>query len=393
MPAMPHGQYVFSQLMDHMPLTTFRRCVVRYNGERKVKHFSCLDQLRCLAFAQLTWRESLRDIEACLNAQASKLYRLGFRAPYIARNTMSNANAVRDWRIYADFAQHLIGMARDLYAGDTLPGLEVLDTVYALDSSTIDLCLSVFPWAPFKSTKAAIKLHTLLDLRGSIPSFIYISDGKMHDVKVLDLLQPEPGAFYVMDRGYLDFERLARLDNAGSFFVTRAKSNTQVRRRYSRPVDRSTGLVCDQTVVLTGYYTRKGFDSPLRRVKFNDPETGKTLVFLSNNFALPAMTIAKLYKYRWRVELFFKWIKQHLRIKAFFGETENAVKTQIWSAVCVYVLVAIVKKRLAIKDSLYEMLQILSLTLFEKTQLLSLFVDIPSENSDPIANNQLNLFD
>jgi len=390
---MPHGQYVFSQLMDHMPLTTFRRCVVRYNGERKVKHFSCLDQLRCLAFAQLTWRESLRDIEACLNAQASKLYRLGFRAPHIARNTMSNANAVRDWRIYADFAQHLVGMARDLYAGDTLPGLEGLDTVYALDSSTIDLCLSVFPWAPFKSTKAAIKLHTLLDLRGSIPSFIYISDGKMHDVKVLDLLQPEPGAFYVMDRGYLDFERLARLDNAGSFFVTRAKSNTQVRRRYSRPIDRSTGLVCDQTVVLMGYYTRKGFDSPLRRVKFNDPETGKTLVFLSNNFALPAMTIAKLYKYRWRVELFFKWIKQHLRIKAFFGETENAVKTQIWSAVCVYVLVAIVKKRLAIKASLYEMLQILSLTLFEKTQLLGLFVDIPSENSDPIANNQLNLFD
>ena len=390
---MPHGQYVFSQLMDHMPLTTFRRCVVRYSGERKVKHFSCLDQFRCLAFAQLTWRESLRDIEACLNAQASKLYRLGFRAPHIARNTMSNANAVRDWRIYADFAQHLIGMARELYAGDTLPDLEGLDTVYALDSSTIDLCLSVFPWAPFRSTKAAIKLHTLLDLRGSIPSFIYISDGKMHDVKVLDLLQPEPGAFYVMDRGYLDFERLARLDNAGSFFVTRAKSNTQVRRRYSRPVDRSTGLVCDQTVVLTGYYTRKGFNSPLRRVKFNDPETGKTLVFLSNNFVLPAMTIAKLYKYRWRVELFFKWIKQHLRIKAFFGETENAVKTQIWSAVCVYVLVAIVKKRLAIKASLYQMLQILSLTLFEKTQLLSLFVDIPSENSHPFANNQLNLFD
>jgi hypothetical protein len=390
---MPHGQYVFSQLMDHMPSTTFHRCVVRYNGGHKVKHFSCLDQFRCLAFAQLTWRESLRDIEACLNAQASKLYRLGFRAPHIARNTMSNANAVRDWRIYADFAQHLIGMARELYAGDTLPDLEGLDTVYALDSSTIDLCLSVFPWAPFRSTKAAIKLHTLLDLRGSIPSFIYISDGKMHDVKVLDLLQPEPAAFYVMDRGYLDFERLARLDDAGSFFVTRAKSNTQVRRRYSRYVDRSTGLVCDQTVVLTGYYTRKGFDSPLRRVKFNDPETGKTLVFLSNNFALPAMTIAKLYKYRWRVELFFKWIKQHLRIKAFFGESENAVKTQIWSAVCVYVLVAIVKKRLAIKASLYEMLQILSLTLFEKTQLLSLFVDIPSENPDPFANNQLNLFD
>jgi hypothetical protein len=390
---MQHGQYVFSQLMDHLPLTTFRRCVARYNGERKVQRFSCLDQFRCLAFAQLTWRESLRDIEACLNAQASKLYRLGFRAPRIARNTMSNANAVRDWRIYADFAQHLIGMARELYAGDTLPDLEGLDTVYALDSSTIDLCLSVFPWAPFRSTKAAIKLHTLLDLRGSIPSFIHISDGKMHDVKVLDLLQPEPGTFYVMDRGYLDFERLARLDDAGSFFVTRAKSNTQVRRRYSRPVDRSTGLICDQTAVLTGYYTRKGFNSPLRRVKFNDPETGKALVFLSNNFALPAMTVAKLYKYRWKVELFFKWIKQHLRIKAFFGETENAVKTQIWSAVCVYVLVAIVKKRLAINASLYEMLQILSLTLFEKTHLLSLFVDIPCENPDPVADNQLNLFD
>jgi hypothetical protein len=284
-------------------------------------------------------------------------------------------------------------MARELYAGDTLPDLEGLDTVYALDSSTIDLCLSVFPWAPFRSTKAAIKLHTLLDLRGSIPSFIFISDGKMHDVRVLDLLQPEPGAFYVMDRGYLDFERLARLADAGSFFVTRAKSNTRVRRRYSRPVDRSTGLVCDQTVVLTGYYTRKGFDSPLRRVKFNDPETGKTLVFLSNNFTLPAVTIAKLYKYRWKVELFFKWIKQHLRIKAFFGETENAVKTQIWSAVCVYVLVAIVKKRLGIKASLYEMLQILSLTLFEKSPLLQLLTDAPLQISPPDASNQLNLFD
>jgi hypothetical protein len=390
---MPHGQYVFSQLMDHMPLTTFRRCVARYNGERKVKHFSCLDQFRCLAFAQLTWRESLRDIEACLNAQASKLYRMGFRAPRIARNTMSNANAVRDWRIYADFAQHLIGMARELYAGEKLPDLEGLDTVYALDSSTIDLCLSVFPWAPFRSTKAAIKLHTLLDLRGSIPSFIHISNGKMHDVKVLDLLQPEPGAFYVMDRGYLDFERLARLADAGSFFVTRAKSNTRMRRRYSRPVDRSTGVVCDQTVVLTGYYTRKGFDSPLRRVKFNDPETGKTLVFISNNFALPAMAIAKLYKYRWKVELFFKWIKQHLRIKAFFGETENAVKTQICSAVCVYVLVAIVKKRLGIEASLYEMLQILSLTLFEKSPLLQLLTDAPLQISPPDASNQLNLFD
>jgi hypothetical protein len=306
---------------------------------------------------------------------------------------MANANAVRDWRIYADFAQHLIRMARELYIDAAVSGLEELDTVYALDSSTIDLCLSVFPWAPFRSTKAAVKLHTLLDLRGSIPSFIFISDGKMHDVNILDRLQPEPGAFYVMDRGYVDFKRLARLDEAGSFFVTRAKSNMKARRRYSRPVDRSTGLICDQTIVLTGFYTRQGFDSPLRRVKFKDPETKKTLVFLTNNFALPAMTIAKLYKSRWQVELFFKWIKQHLRIKAFFGVTENAVKAQIWAAICVYVLIAIVKKRLAITASLYEILQILSLTLFEKTQLLSLFQDTPTQNQDLEPSNQLNLFD
>ena len=306
---------------------------------------------------------------------------------------MANANAVRDWRIYADFAQHLIRMARELYIDAAVSGLEELDTVYALDSSTIDLCLSVFPWAPFRSTKAAVKLHTLLDLRGSIPSFIFISDGKMHDVNILDRLQPEPGAFYVMDRGYVDFKRLARLDEAGSFFVTRAKSNMKARRRYSRPVDRSTGLICDQTIVLTGFYSRQGFDSPLRRVKFKDPETKKTLVFLTNNFALPAMTIAKLYKSRWQVELFFKWIKQHLRIKAFFGVTENAVKAQIWAAICVYVLIAIVKKRLAITASLYEILQILSLTLFEKTQLLSLFQDTPSQNQQSEPSNQLNLFD
>jgi Domain of unknown function (DUF4372)/Transposase DDE domain len=340
---MSQGQYVFSQLMDHLPLTTFRRCVARYGGDHKIKHFSCLDQFRSLAFAQLTWRESLRDIEACLRTQSSKLYRLGFRCTQISRNTMSNANAVRDWRIYADFAQHLIGIARELYADETLPDLEGLDTVYALDSSTIDLCLTVFSWAPFRSTKAAIKLHTLLDLRGSIPSFIFISDGKMHDVNILDHLQPEPGAFYLMDRGYIDYTRLARLDDAGSFFVTRAKSNMKCVRRYSSPVDRTTGLICDQTIVLTGFYTRQGFDCPLRRIKFNDPDTRKSLVFLTNNFALPALTIAKLYKYRWQVELFFKWIKQHLRIKAFFGTSENAVKTQIWSAVCVYVLVAIVK--------------------------------------------------
>ena len=288
------GQYVFAQVMDFLPLHVFRRCVARYNGERRVKRFSCLDQYLCLAFAQLTWRESLRDIETCLRAQSSKLYHLGFRSA-IARNTLANANAVRDWRIYADFAQHLIGIARQLYADDPL-ALELDETVYALDSTTIDLCLSVFPWAPFRSTKAAVKLHTLLDLRGNIPSFIFISDGKMHDVNILDQLLPEAGAFYVMDRGYLDFERLARLDDAGSFFVTRAKSNLKARRRYSHSVDRATGLVCDQTVVLTGFYSRQGFNRPLRRIKFNDPQTGKRLVFLTNNFALDALTIAKLYK-------------------------------------------------------------------------------------------------
>jgi hypothetical protein len=379
-------------IMDHLPLTTFRRCVTRYGGDRRVQQFSCLDQFRCFAFAQLTWRESLRDIEACLRAQSSKLYHLGFRSSTISRNTMSNANTLRDWRIYADFAQRLITTARELYVDDPPEGLEELDTVYALDSSTIDLCLFVFPWAPFRSTKAAIKLHTLLDLRGNIPSFIFISDGKMHDVNILDQLIPEAGAFYVMDRGYLDFERLARLDEAGSFFVTRAKSNMKARRRYSHPVDRSTGLICDQTIVPTGFYTRQGFDHPLRRIKFNDPVTGKMLVFLTNNFVLPALNIAQLYEYRWQVELFFKWIKQHLRIKAFYGTSENAVKSQIWSAICVYVLVAIVKKRLGIKASLYEMLQILSLMLFEKTQLLQLFSDIPMQISRDAADNQLNLF-
>ena len=306
---------------------------------------------------------------------------------------MANANAERDWRIYADFAQYLIRMARELYAGEVLPGLEGLDTVYALDSSTIDLCLSVFPWAPFRSSKAAVKLHTLLDLRGNIPSFIFISDGKMHDVNILDHLVPEPGAFYIMDRGYVDFERLAKLDSAASFFVTRAKSNMKAKRRYSHPVDRTTGLICDQTVVLTGFYARQDFPRPLRRVKFNDPETGKSLVFLTNNFALPALTIARLYKYRWQVELFFKWIKQHLRIKVFFGTSENAVKAQIWSAICVYVLIAIVKKRLAIKASLYEMLQILSLMLFEKSQILQLFSGAPLQIAPSDASNQLKLFD
>jgi uncharacterized protein DUF4372/DDE family transposase len=389
--AMHQGHYVFAQLMQHLPLTTFRRCVARYDGERRVKRFSCLDQYLCLAFAQLTWRESLRDIEACLRAQSSKLYHLGFRST-IARNTLANANAVRDWRIYADFAQHLIGIARRLYADEPL-AIELNDTVYALDSTTIDLCLSLFPWAPFRSTKAAVKMHTLLDLRGNIPSFIFISDGKMHDVNILDELLPEAGAFYIMDRGYLDFERLARLDDAGSFFVTRAKSNLKARRRYSHPVDRSSGLICDQTVVLTGFYSRQGFDRPLRRIKFNDPETGKWLVFLTNNFAQPALTIAKLYKCRWQVELFFKWIKQHLRIKAFFGTSENAVKSQIWIAVSVYVLVAIIRKRLALSASLYEILQILSLTLFEKTPVNQLLDESRLQKEPSKNDNQLKLFD
>ena len=387
---MPEGHYVFAQVMQHLPLTTFRRCVERYGGEHKVKRFSCLDQYLCLAFAQLTWRESLRDIEACLRVQSSKLYHLGFRSA-IARNTLANANAVRDWRIYADFAQHLIGIARRLYADDPL-SLDLDDTVYALDSTTIDLCFSVFPWAPFRSTKAAVKLHTLLDLRGNIPSFIFISDGKMHDVNILDQLLPEAGAFYIVDRGYVDFERLARLDDAGSFFITRAKSNLKARRRYSRPVDRSTGLVCDQTVFLTGFYSRQGFNRPLRRIKFNDPQTGKRLVFLTNNFALDALAIAKLYKSRWQVELFFKWIKQHLRIKAFFGTSENAVKSQIWIAVSVYVLVAIVKKRLALPATLYEILQILSLSLFEKTTVNCLFHDDPHQKIPTADPNQLTLF-
>src|SRR5580704_2557048 len=373
------GKFVFAQVMEHLPLHVFHRCVVRYSGEHKVKWFSCLDQYLCMAFAQLTYRESLRDIEACLRVQSSKLYHLGFRSS-IARNTLANANATRDWRIYCDFAQSLIGTARRLYADE------------ALDASTIDLCLSVFPWAPFRSTKAAVKLHTLLDLRGNIPSFIFISDGKMHDVNILDQLVPEPGAFYVMGRGYVDFERLARLNDAGSFFVTRAKSNMKAKRRYSHPVDRSTGLICDQTIVLTGFYSRQGFNRPLRRIKFIDPQTGKRLVFLTNNFALDALTIAKLYKYRWQVELFFKWIKQHLRIKVFFGTSENAVKSQIWTAISVYVLVAIVKKRLALPASLYEMLQIFSLTLFEKTPINSLFDADHSQKSPDADPNQLNLF-
>jgi len=387
---MNSGRLVFAQVMQHLPLTTFRRCVARYDGEHKVKSFSCLDQYLSMAFAQLTYRESLRDIEACLRAQANKLYHLGIRSR-VSRSTLAGANEVRDWRIYADLAQSLIGIARRLYVDEPF-GVDLKETVYALDSSTIDLCLSVFAWAPFRSTKAAIKLHTLLDLRGNIPTFIYISDGKLHDVNVLDQLLPEPGAFYVMDRGYVDYARLHRLHEAGSFFVTRAKSNLKAQRRYSHPVDRSTGLICDQTIVLTGFYSRQDFEIPLRRVKFIDPETGKRLVFLTNNFALPAITITELYRCRWQVELFFKWIKQHLRIKVFFGTSENAVKTQVWIAVSVYLLVAIVKKRLHISASLYEMLQILSLTMFERMPLDQLLSNTGIDENLADSSNQLNLF-
>ena len=384
------GRLVFAQVMQHLPLTTFRRCVARYDGEHKVKSFSCLDQYLSMAFAQLTYRESLRDIEACLRAQANKLYHLGIRSR-VSRSTLAGANEVRDWRIYADLAQSLIGIARRLYVDEPF-GVDLKETVYALDSSTIDLCLSVFAWAPFRSTKAAIKLHTLLDLRGNIPTFLYISDGKLHDVNVLDQLVPEPGAFYVMDRGYVDYARLHRLHEAGSFFVTRAKSNLKAQRRYSHPVDRSTGLICDQTIMLTGFYSRQDFETPLRRVKFIDPETGKRLVFLTNNFALPALTIADLYRCRWQVELFFKWIKQHLRIKRFLGTSENAVKTQVWCAIATYVLIAIVKKELHLDASLYTCLQILSVSVFEKTHI-SCALQADDYNNPPLPfANQLILF-
>jgi hypothetical protein len=343
-----------------------------------------------MAFAQLTYRESLRDIEACLSAQVAKLYHMGFREP-IRRSTLSDANEARDWRIYADFAQVLIRQARRLYAVESF-GVELSETVYALDSTTIDLCLSVFPWALFRTTKAAVKMHTLLDLRGAIPSFIHISDGKLHDVNVLDLLIPEAGAIYVMDRGYLDFERLHVLHQSGAFFVTRAKSNLDAHRIYSTPTDRTTGIICDQTIALNGYYSQRHYPDHLRRIRFKDAESAKTLVFLSNQFALPATTIGALYKARWQVELFFKWVKQHLRIKRFYGTSENAVKSQIWIAVSVYVLVAIIKKRLSLDASLYTLLQILSVTLFEKMTLHQAVTGIEYRSENPTQCNQLNLF-
>ena len=384
------GKTLFAQLMDFLPWTTFTRIVDRHGGDRYVKLLACTEQFRVMAFAQLTYRESLRDIEACLSAQAAKLYQMGFRHE-IKRSTLADANETRDWRIHAEFAQRLIVQARKLYLGDRF-GIELEHTTYALDSTPIDLCLSLFPWALFRTTKSAVKRHPLLDLRGNIPSFIHISNGKLGDVNVLDVLVLEAGAIYVMDRGYLDFARLYVVHQAHAFFVTRAKSNTQLRRVYSAPVDRGTGIICDQTVALTGTTSRTDYPEHLRRIRFKDPETGKALVFLTNNFTLPAATICALYKARWQVELFFKWIKQHLRIKRFFGTSENAVKSQIWIAVSVYVLVAIVKKRLNLDASLYTLLQIFSVTLFEKKPLQQAFPGRDHNSEQGNDCNQPNLF-
>lgn len=388
---MHSGKLVFAQLMDHLPLHTFRRSVERFPSNYPTKTFSHLDQFLCMAFAQLTYRESLRDIEACLRAHQAKLYHLGIRGR-VSRSTLADANEQRDWRIYADFGMRLIGTARKLYVNDSF-SVELAQTAYALDTTTIDLCLSVFPWAHFRTTKAAVKLHTLLDLRGNIPSFIHISDGKMHEVNVLDILIPEAGSFYIMDRGFTDFARLFALHQRQAFFIIRAKSNLACRRVYSHPVDKATGLRCDQAVALTGYYKTKDYPQHLRRIKVYDAEHDQDLVFLTNNFDLPALTVAQLYRCRWQVELFFKWIKQHLRIKAFYGTTENAVKTQIWIAITVYVLVTIVKKRLNLDASLYTILQILSLTLFEKTTINQFLTNANYKDILPLEPNQLNLFD
>ena len=384
------GSLVFAQLMDLLPLHAFHRSVQRYEGQHYVKSFSCLDQFLVMAFAQLTFRESLRDVEACLSAVPSKLYHMGIRSS-VSRSTLSDANESRDWRIFADFAQALIGIARRLYRDEDF-GLQLNETVYALDATTIDLCLALFPWAKFRQHKGAVKLHTLLDLRGNIPSFIHITDGKVHDINVLDVLIPEPGSFYVMDRGYLDFARLYGLTQNQAFFVVRSKENLQFRRLYSRPIDKSTGLRCDQTIVVTGPLTSQLYPEKLRRVGYFDATNQKRFSFLSNNFVLPALTITQLYKCRWQVELFFKWIKQHLRIKAFFGTTENAVRTQVWIAVSVYVLVAILKKQLNLDLSLYTILQILSLTPFEKAPILQVLTEFTNTTQEPDNPNQLKLF-
>jgi len=388
---MHEGKLVFSQVMEFLPWRRFDTCVRRYGGDHKIKTFPCSEHLRVMAFAQLTYRESLRDIETCLRAVKTKWYHLGIRGG-VSRNNLSNANRERDWRIYADFAQVLIGQARTLYAEEDL-GLDLDASVYALDASTIDLCLSLFPWARFRRAKGAVKMHTLLNLQGNIPEFILISDGKLHDVNVLDYLVPAPGAYYVMDRGYLDFGRLYQLHQAKAYFVTRAKKNFTFQRRYSREVDKTAGVVCDQTVVLETYYSFQGYPEPLRRIRYCDPSSGRRLVFLTNDFDLPATTIASLYKSRWQIELFFKWIKQHLRIKSFYGTNQNAVKAQIWIAVSVYLLVAIVKKRLGSELSLYTILQILSVSIFEKTPLVELFSQADYKNLQPQSPNQLLLFE
>lgn len=388
---MYQGQTVFSQVFDFLPQYKFRQCVKRYSGNHRVRSFTCYDQFLCMAFAQLTYRESLRDIECCLRAMREKLYHMGIRGK-ISRSTLADANETRDWRIYSDFAQILIHEARRLYIDDDF-GLDLKDTVYALDSSTIDLCLSVFPWARFRKTKAAVKLHTLLDLRGDIPTFIWITDGRVHDIHVLDHLVPEPGSIYIMDRAYLDFKRLYQLHQSSAIFVIRSKTNTGFRRIYSHKVDKSIGIKFDQTVVLTGFYSKKDYPEKLRRIKYFDVEKGRSFVFLTNQFILPAITIADLYRLRWRVEIFFKWIKQHLRIKKFFGTSENAVKTQIWIAVSTYVLVAIMKKRLNIESSLYTILQILSITLFEKKPIFQVLTESDYRNQITSSHIQLKLFE
>jgi hypothetical protein len=388
---MNYGRTVFTQLIGFLPDRDFRRCVARYSGDSRLREFSCWDQYLTMAFAQLTYRESLRDIEACLRSMRGKLYHMGFRGT-VARATLADANESRDWRVFADFAQILIGIARPLYARDPI-GVDLDHSLYALDSTMIDLCLSLFPWARFRKHKAAVKMHTLLDLRGSIPTFIRVTDGSVHDVNVLDQILPETGAFYVMDRGYVDFERLYVFPLSSAFFVVRTKQNIRLQRRYSRPVDKATGIRSDQTVILTTLESAKAYPDALRRIGYRDPITEKRLTFLTNNFALPALTIAEIYRCRWQVELFFKWIKQHLRIKAFYGTSENAVKTQIWIAVSVYVLVAIVRKRLGLGASLYQILQILSVTLFEKTPILRALQAPDSEDDLPALGNQLILFD
>jgi hypothetical protein len=385
---MNEGKTVFSQVMEFLPMYEFRKCVDRYRGDYKVVSFSCLDQFLCMAFAQMTFRESLRDIQACLRSKQNKLYHMGIRGQ-VSRNTLSNANNQRDWRIYADFAMILIHKARKLYVNEPF-GIDLANTVYALDSTTIDLCLRVFPWARFRKNKGAVKLHTLLDLRGNIPSFVNITDGKVHDVNILDVLIFEAGSFYIMDRGYIDFKRLYALHQALAFFVTRAKSNIQCRRLYSWPVDKTTGLRCDQTIVLTQSF--EDYPEHLRLVKFYDVQNDLRLAFLTNNFALEALTVAQLYKCRWQVELFFKWIKQHLRIKAFFGTSENAVKTQIWIAVSMYVLIAIIKKCLALEPSLYTILQILSVNIFEKEPIPRLLTMKVQNNDSTENDNQLKFF-